>query len=135
LSIDDRERCGHEPPSRRAQHGRRRRRAARALRPGRPGHRGARLPRLRLLRDERAVHEGDVGKRDLKVCQRITGLPFKGQQCVKTKAPLASDPIPFTLNGASAKFTLHVTIYTKPHGAHHVYRRIADVALRFTPAK
>jgi hypothetical protein len=77
------------------------------------------------------VFRSDVGKRDLKVCQRITGLPFRGQQCVRTKAPIASDDIPFRLSGASAAFTLHVTIYTKPHGGHHTYHRAAAVTLRF----
>jgi hypothetical protein len=80
------------------------------------------------------VFRSDVGKRDVKVCQRITGLPFKGQQCVKTEKPIASDDIPFGLNGASATFTLHVTIYAKPHGAHHTYRKVATVTLRFSPA-
>jgi hypothetical protein len=88
--------------------------------------------------DQRArgtiVFRSDVGKRDLKVCQRITGLPFRGQQCLRTERPLASEPIPFNLNGASARFTLHVTIYAKPHGGQHAFRRIATVTLRFSPS-
>lgn len=79
------------------------------------------------------VFRSDVGKRDLKVCQRITGLPFRGQQCVRTEKPIARDNIPLRLRGAGAGFTLHVTIYTKPHGGDHAYRRIATVTLSFSP--
>ena len=78
------------------------------------------------------VFRSHVGKRKLKLCQRILGLSFKGRQCLKTKTAVAYEATPFALHGAYAKFRLVVTIYAKAPGAGS-YKRSARVGLRFSP--
>jgi hypothetical protein len=77
------------------------------------------------------VFRSHAGKQKLKVCQKITGLDFKGQQCVKGKNATAYEAIPFELNGAYGPFKVVITIYVKKPGAHAPYKRAAHASLRF----
>jgi hypothetical protein len=77
------------------------------------------------------VFRSHVGKRSLKVCQKILGLSFHGQQCLKAKEPTAYEAIPFELNGAYNDFKVVVTIYSKPPGSSAPYAKAARVQLRF----
>lgn len=77
------------------------------------------------------VFRSHIGKRSLKVCQKILGLSFHGQQCLKAKSPTAYEAIPFELNGAYADFRVVVTIYSKPPGSSAPYKKAARVQLRF----
>jgi hypothetical protein len=79
------------------------------------------------------VFRSHVGKRKLRVCQKITGLSFKGHQCLAAKKPTAYEAIPFHLDGAYANFKLVVTIYTKKPGSGAPYRQAARVPLSFGP--
>jgi hypothetical protein len=80
------------------------------------------------------VFRSHVGKRMLKVCQRIYGLSFKGSQCLKTKSATAYEAIPFELDHAYARFKLVVTFYAMEPGAGGSFDR-AQVTLRFKPAR
>src|SRR5689334_612942 len=77
------------------------------------------------------VFRSHAGKRKLKVCQKITGLDFKGQQCVKGKNATTYEAIPFELNGAYDNFKVVVTIYVRKPDARGPYERAALVSLRF----
>jgi chorismate mutase len=77
------------------------------------------------------VFRSHVGKRSLKVCQRIIGLSFHGRQCVKGKKPTAYEAIPFDLNGASHDFKLVVDVYSKRPGSSDPYAKVARVRLAF----
>jgi hypothetical protein len=79
------------------------------------------------------VFRSNVGKQDVKVCQRITGLSFHGQQCLKEKKPIAYRPIPFELKGAYKAFKVVVTFYVKAPGSAGPYKKAARVALRVSP--
>jgi hypothetical protein len=79
------------------------------------------------------VFRSHIGKRSLKVCQKILGLSFHGRQCVKAKAPTAYEAIPFELNGAYDEFKVVVDIYTKQPGSDDPYAKAARVQLRFSP--
>lgn len=76
------------------------------------------------------VFRSNVGKRQLKACQKIYGLPFEGHQCLQTKRPTAYEAIPFELKGARNGFKLVVTFFVKPAGG-GAYARAGRVALRF----
>jgi hypothetical protein len=78
------------------------------------------------------VFHSNVGKRRLKVCQRIHGLSFKGHQCVKGQQPTAYEAIPFELNGAYKKFRVVVDVYAS-RASGGGYERAARVSLRFSP--
>ncbi len=78
------------------------------------------------------VFQSNVGKRSLKVCQKITGLPFHGRQCLKAKQPLAYEAIPFHLSGAHGSFKVVVTFYVKAPGSGGSYKQAARVPLSFS---
>jgi hypothetical protein len=77
------------------------------------------------------VFRSSVGRRSLRVCQKITGLSFTGRQCLRTRSALAYKPIPFRLNGASGPFTLSVTISARKPASHGGFRPVARTVLRF----
>jgi hypothetical protein len=77
------------------------------------------------------VFRSHVGKRSLKVCQKILGLSFHGQQCLKADKPTAYEAIPFHLNGAYDDFKVVVDIYTRRPGSNAPYAKAAQVQLRF----
>jgi hypothetical protein len=79
------------------------------------------------------VFRSNVGKRAVKVCQKILGLSFDGQQCLKEKQPIAYRAIPFELKGASKSFKVVVTFYVKAPGSGGPYKKAARVALRVGP--
>jgi hypothetical protein len=79
------------------------------------------------------VWRSNVGKRALKVCQRISGLSFHGRQCLKATKPTASESIPFALKGAYRSFRLVVTFYAKVPGSDGPYKQAGRVALKFSP--
>jgi hypothetical protein len=79
------------------------------------------------------VFRSHVGKRKLRVCQKITGLSLEGRQCLTAAKPTAYEAIPFHLDGASAAFKLAVTIYTKKPNSSGPYKQVARVPLRFGP--
>ena len=79
------------------------------------------------------VFRSNVGKQALKVCQRITGLSFHGQQCLKEKKPIAYRAIPFELKGAYKSFKVIVTFYVKAPGSAGPYKQAARVALSVAP--
>jgi len=77
------------------------------------------------------VFRSHVGKRSLKVCQKILGLSFHGQQCVKAEKPTAYEAIPFHLNGAYDDFKVVVDIYTRRPGSNAPFAKAARVQIRF----
>ncbi len=77
------------------------------------------------------VFRSHVGKRSLKVCQRILGLSFHGKQCLKGNKPTAYETIPFHLNGAYDDFKVVVDVYTRSPGSHAAFVKAARVQLRF----
>lgn len=79
------------------------------------------------------VFRSNVGKQSLKVCQKILGLSFHGQQCLKEKQPIAYRAIPFELKGAYKSFKVVVTFYVKAPGSGGPYKKAARVALRVSP--
>jgi hypothetical protein len=79
------------------------------------------------------VFRSHVGKRKLKVCQKILGLSFKGRQCLTAKSATAYEAIPFHLDGAYDNFKLVVTIYIKKPGAKGPFKQVARVPLSFGP--
>jgi hypothetical protein len=78
------------------------------------------------------VFRSNVGKQELKVCQKITGLPFDGRQCLKAHKPLTYEAIPFDLDGADGSFKVIVTFYVKAPGSAGPYKQAARVALNFS---
>jgi hypothetical protein len=95
----------------------------------------ARHCHFRRSRPARAtfVFRSNVGKRALKVCQKIYGLSFHGRQCVEARKPTAYDAIPFVLKGATKGFTVVVTFYTKQAGSSRPYVQVARVAVSISP--
>ena len=79
------------------------------------------------------VFDSNVGKRAVKVCQKIYGLSFHGQQCLKEKKPIAYRAIPFELKGAYKAFKVVVTFYVKAPGSGGPYKKAARAALRVSP--
>ena len=79
------------------------------------------------------VFRSNVGKQAVKVCQKIIGLSFHGQQCLKEKKPIAFRAIPFELKGAYKAFKVVVTFYVKAPGSGGPYKKAARVALRVSP--
>jgi len=79
------------------------------------------------------VFRSNVGKQAVKVCQRIYGLSFHGQQCLKETKPIAYQAIPFELKDAYKSFKVVVTIYVEPPGGGGPYKKAARVALRVSP--
>lgn len=79
------------------------------------------------------VFRSNVGKQAVKVCQRIYGLSFHGQQCLEERKPIAYRAIPFELKGAYKSFKVVVTIYVKAPGSGGPYKKAARVALRVGP--
>ena len=78
------------------------------------------------------IFRSNVGKQAVKVCQKIYGLSFHGQQCLKEKKPIAYRAIPFELKGASKGFKVVVTFYVKEPGSAGPYKKAARVALKFS---
>lgn len=79
------------------------------------------------------VFRSNGGKQAVKVCQKIFGLSFHGQQCLKEKQPISYRAIPFELKGSYKSFKVVVTFYVKAPGSGDPYKKAARVALRVSP--
>jgi hypothetical protein len=76
------------------------------------------------------VFRSNVGKREYEVCQRITGLPFRGHQCVKSPKAAAYTAIPCNVDDPGSRpFTVTITIKVRKPGSSGAYRRVARTAV------
>ena len=96
---------------------------------------GAFGPDRDLTHDDASVRDNSLNyiTQAVKVCQRIYGLSFHWQQCLKEKRPIAYQAVPFELKGAYRKFRLVVTFYAKVPGSGGPYKQAGRVALKFSP--
>jgi len=80
-----------------------------------------------------AIRDCDVGKRKLKVCQKVTGVPLnKRHDCVTAGKAFAYLAIPFHFTGIHTPITARVTVFAKEPGAPH-YAKAGTTTLRFAP--
>jgi hypothetical protein len=79
------------------------------------------------------VFTSRVGSREVKVCQKITGVPFdRDHQCLKAGS-FASKAIPFKFDGARAKIAVRVSFFVRESGSGGRFAKVATARLRFDP--
>ena len=79
------------------------------------------------------VFESHVGKRKLKVCQKVTGVPLdKPRQCLTARAATAYEAIPFHFTGIHTAITARVSFFAKKPGASH-FAKAGTATLSFAP--
>jgi hypothetical protein len=79
------------------------------------------------------VFESLVGKRQLKVCQEVTGVPLdKPHQCVTARGVTGYEAIPFHFTGIHVPIRVRVTMFARQPGATR-YAKAGAATLRFDP--
>ena len=76
------------------------------------------------------VFESNVGKRAVKVCQKIYGLPIHGgKRCAKIP-PTAYKVLPYVVTGTNHRFTAVLTWYVKVPGTHKGFKRVVKSSIK-----
>jgi hypothetical protein len=79
------------------------------------------------------VFKSNVGKRTVRVCQRITGVPFDREQQCLAAGSFAYKAVPFDFTGARAAIRVRVNWFVKAPGSRGGYAKVATARLRFVP--
>lgn len=76
------------------------------------------------------VFKSNVGKRAVKVCQKIYGLPISGgKRCAKFP-PTAYKVLPYVVSGTNQSFTAVLTWYVKVPGLKKGFKRAVKSSIR-----